>query len=150
MYSKSMGNSYANGGRRRDPYRRPLYIPPNYHGTAMTVSPSSPYVELHEPEAPPIPSETTVATETVRREEAPPTEEATLEAKGNTDLPTQPNLLQSLLSSSHFPFGHGLGYEELLLLGLILFLMREGEENKEAEDDRTLTLLLLGALLFLG
>ncbi len=149
MYSKSMGSRYTNGGQRRDPYRRPLYIPPNYHGTAMTVSPSSPYVELHEPEAPSTSSEAVENVERDHFEKSTEAEEIAREEKSDTAVSTQPNLLQSLLSGNHFPFGHGLGYEELLLLGLILFLMREGEES-DAEDDRTLPLLLLGALLFMG
>lgn len=149
MYSKSMGSHYANGGQRRDPYRRPLYIPPNYRGTAMTVSPSSPYVELHEPEAEGISYEAVENTERDHREETATPEKTAREGKGDTAVSAAPNLLQSLLSGNHFPFGHGLGYEELLLLGLMLFLMHEGEES-DAEDDRTLPLLLLGALLFMG
>lgn len=150
MYSKSMGSRYTNGGQRRDLYRRPLYVPPNYHGTAMTVSPSSSYTELHDPEAVSTSSETVENVERDHREELAETEKTADEAKSDTAVSASPNLLQSLLSGSHFPFGHGLGYEELLLLGIILFLIREGEEHGDAEDDRTLPLLLLGALLFLG
>ncbi|MBQ7315781.1 MAG: hypothetical protein IJW90_01580 [Clostridia bacterium] len=150
MYSKSMGSHYANGGQRRDPYRRPLYIPPNYRGTAMTVSPSSPYVELHEPDAESLSYETVENADRDHREETAVTEKTAREEKDDTPVSAAPNLLQSLLSGNHFPFGHGLGYEELLLLGLMLFLMREGEESGDAEDDRTLPLLLLGALLFMG
>lgn len=41
-----------------------------------------------------------------------------------------------------FPFSHGIGFEELLLLGLILLLARD-------EEDRD-TVLWLGLLLFCG
>ena len=50
---------------------------------------------------------------------------------------------------SHFPFGHGLGGEELLLLGLIFFLLKEGEGQGD-RGDLDLTVILLAALLFCG
>ena len=52
---------------------------------------------------------------------------------------------------SHFPFGHGLGQEELLLLGLILLLLYEGRAGGgDADSDLFLTLTLLGFLLVCG
>lgn len=51
------------------------------------------------------------------------------------------------LSSKHFPFGHGLGYEELLLLGLILLL--SGNEEGGAQE-LNISQLILTALLFCG
>lgn len=54
-----------------------------------------------------------------------------------------------LFDASRFPFGHGIGLEELLLLGLILFLLREcgdGEERGDLDE----TVVLLGLLLLLG
>ncbi len=151
MYSKTMGNGYANRELRRDPYRRPLYIPPNYHGTAMKVSPSSPYTSLPEADALLLPQDEVPEEEKTTKEEEPSKRESSeAESKEDMTVSASPSLLQGLLSGHHFPFGHGLGYEELLLLGLILFLMREGEENQSDTDDRTLALVLLGALLFLG
>ena len=44
--------------------------------------------------------------------------------------------------ASHFPFGHGLGFEELFLLGLILVLAKE-----EADEQMILFLIIL---LFCG
>lgn len=56
-----------------------------------------------------------------------------------------------LLDRAHFPLGHGLGEEELLLLGLILLLLHEdGGNPSEGENDLLLTVLLLGFLLFCG
>lgn len=52
-----------------------------------------------------------------------------------------PNFLPLKLSE-HFPFGHGLGFEELFLLGLILVLF------KEQADEQIIALLI--ALLFCG
>jgi len=45
-----------------------------------------------------------------------------------------------------FPFGHGFGFEELLLLGLMLLLLHEGD----GEGDLGETLVLLGILLLCG
>ena len=46
-------------------------------------------------------------------------------------------------------FGHGIGTEELLILGLILFLLLEGGEGED-KGDLTETVILLGLLLMLG
>ncbi len=45
-----------------------------------------------------------------------------------------------------FPFGHGFGFEELLLIGLMLLLLHEGD----GEGDLGETLVLLGVLLLCG
>lgn len=47
-------------------------------------------------------------------------------------------------SSAHFPFGHGIGGEEMLILAMMaMIFMSEGETDNEL-------LLLLGLLLFAG
>lgn len=53
----------------------------------------------------------------------------------------------SLLDPSHFPFGHGLGFDELFLLGLIFFLLMENDDQG-TKGDLDETVLLLGLLLF--
>jgi hypothetical protein len=53
------------------------------------------------------------------------------------------------LNLSRFPFGHGLGFEELLLLGLIFFLLKEGETQTD-RGDLDQTVILLALLLFCG
>lgn len=66
----------------------------------------------------------------------------------STDVPAHSPIL---LDRTHFPLGHGLGEEELLLLGLILLLLHEdGGTSSEGENDLFLTVLLLGFLLFCG
>lgn len=50
-------------------------------------------------------------------------------------------------SSSHFPFGHGLGSEELLILAIMLLILLSGNEKGESDNE---ALLLLGFLLFAG
>lgn len=50
-------------------------------------------------------------------------------------------------SQGHFPFGHGLGSEELLILGIMLLVFLHGNENGAPDNE---FLLLLGLLLFAG
>ena len=68
-----------------------------------------------------------------------------------TDDPASPSLLSALLhqtnSSAHFPFGHGIGTEELLILGIMLLVFTHG--SKLGEYDNTF-ILLLALLLFSG
>ena len=53
------------------------------------------------------------------------------------------SLLPSVSSSKRFPFGHGLGGEELLILALMLIIYLSDEADEEL-------LILLGFLLFAG
>lgn len=160
MYSRSMGKiSYPTGSRREPSYRRDLRVPPNYHGTAigtpppdgvppaaggLSLDPSEMNVALDRrgaegavlTEGEPLPSDTTA----VENTSAEPSSAPATESAGS---------FGGLFSGQHFPFGHGLGYEELLILGLILFLLKEDEGGK-GDSDLSMTLLLLGALLFFG
>ena len=56
---------------------------------------------------------------------------------------------RGLFDLSRFPFGHGIGFEELLILGLILFLLHESGECEDRGDIDE-TVILLGLLLLLG
>ncbi|MBQ2734229.1 MAG: hypothetical protein IJF33_00200, partial [Clostridia bacterium] len=58
--------------------------------------------------------------------------------------PILPSALQSLFGSREhsFPLSHGIGFDELLIIGLILLLSRNGQDN-----DLILWLVLL---LFCG
>ena len=49
--------------------------------------------------------------------------------------------------SKHFPFGHGIGSEELLILAVMLMVFLSGNEKGEVDSE---FLLLLGLLLFAG
>ena len=53
------------------------------------------------------------------------------------------SLLPTVSSSKHFPVGHGLGGEELLILALMLIIYLSDEADEEL-------LILLGFLLFAG
>jgi hypothetical protein len=61
------------------------------------------------------------------------------------------SLLSSLLPdfdlSRHFPFGHGIGSEEILILAVMLIVFVSGNERGEVDSE---LLLLLGLLLFAG
>ena len=61
---------------------------------------------------------------------------------------SEPTRAPALFSSARSFLSHGLGLEELLLLGLILFLLREGEGEDRGDLDETV--ILLGLLLLLG
>ena len=61
------------------------------------------------------------------------------------------SLLSSLIppasSSSRFPFGHGLGTEELLILGMMLLVFMHGTDSGEVDNE---LIILLALLLFSG
>ena len=64
-----------------------------------------------------------------------------VDAVAGTPPPPKPSALSV--------FGHGIGTEELLIMGLILFLLLEGGEGED-RGDLTETVILLGLLLVLG
>ena len=70
-----------------------------------------------------------------------------------TEKPTAPasSIFSSLLPrgalSTHFPFGHGIGSEELLILAVMLLVFLSGSETGEMDSE---FILLLGLLLFAG
>ncbi len=57
------------------------------------------------------------------------------------------SLFPPTLMSSHFPFGHGIGEEEILILGMMLIVYMSGE-NGESPDGELI--MLLAILLFAG
>jgi hypothetical protein len=63
---------------------------------------------------------------------------------GRDDKGQDRGILQGIME--RFPFGHGFGFEELLLIGLMLLLLHEGD----GEGDLGETLVLLGVLLLCG
>lgn len=77
-------------------------------------------------------------------EHRPPSPTEHPEEKEPPAPPALPSALQSLFGSREhaFPFSHGIGFDELLILGLILLLSRSGQDN-----DLILWLVLL---LFCG
>ena len=70
------------------------------------------------------------------------------ETSKNGGEPKSSSIFASLLptatsNSSHFPFGHGIGGEELLILAIMLLVFLSEESDQEL-------LMLLGFLLFAG
>ena len=135
-------------------------IPEHYSGCAFPTqknrsaaplprTPSS-FLEVGKPVTPPppSPSEKVEIIQDPPREESPsPNQSAkSVSIEKEPDEQTKsafaplPKLLGNL--GSAFPFTHGLGFEELLILGLIILLSRNEEESD--------LILLLGLLLFCG
>ncbi len=119
-------------------------VPENYSGNAFRnniytdIVPEIPY----EPE-PQIKEESTAAVlptviETVA-EERP--------QKDNTPRSIFSSLLPNFSSSSKFPFGHGIGSEELFILGIMLLIYTAGDSDQPMDSE---LLLLLCILLFSG
>lgn len=82
--------------------------------------------------------------------EEPPSEEAavlpSLTVPPTSSRPTGAASRSPLFGG--FPFGHGIGPEELFLLGLIFLLLWEGEGEDRGDLDQTV--ILLGLILLLG
>ena len=57
------------------------------------------------------------------------------------------SLLPRSSSANGFPFGHGIGTEELLILGIMLLVYLSANEKDDADNE---LILLLGLLLFAG
>ena len=57
------------------------------------------------------------------------------------------SILPSYKATSHFPFGHGLGSEELFILGIMLLIYISGDESEPIDSE---LILLLCILLFSG
>lgn len=149
MYSKALNNK----DMRMDVYRRPSPAPPhesirlpiNYKGTAFNPDGSSrTYISQTAQEDDgdaPMPTES---------ELQPPPPEAPKDTAAPSPLADALSRLGSMVSTKGFPFGHGIGFEELLLIGLLLFIA-DGDENCECTGgERDITRLILTALLLCG
>ena len=177
MYSKNQGITYGvrrPGGERIPSYRQPdrprMQVPPNYSGHAIVDGEERPLGSSEEIEAD-LPSVELPGGETptphfdglpkvselggaYRR--PPP---AAIPASFDEPEPPPPAVVpaetpapprkSSLFDLSHFPFGHGIGFEELLILGLILFFLHENADCTD-RGDLDETVILLGLLLLLG
>lgn len=150
--------------RQPDSQRRQVKIPENYSGHAFR--PPSPYSDMPPPTHLPAPqNDWREDEEIVQDSESPPSrgdnesprqEEAQENGSNKEDTPRDPrgaaSIFSSLLPSSilggkHFPFGHGLGSEEILILAIMLLVYLSGEEKGELDSE---FLLMLGLLLFAG
>ena len=177
MYSKERGYSRpaAQGmGERGPAYRQPqrqrMQVPPNYRGNAIVDGEERPLGQVEEDTADrayggeplgegPVPtfghlprvSELGASSRGKEEWERVDGEPETGGAGADVmELPKEePPPAAPLFDSSRFPFGHGIGFEELLLLGLILFFLHESADCTD-RGDLDETVILLGLLLLLG
>ena len=151
--------------RQYDNRKPPVKIPENYSGhafkppspysdmpppTHIDVPPSERREEMIEPprnvdesrvpfvEVEPIPHEDRAGD---YEEEQPKKESRAASSIFSSLLPS------SILGSNHFPFGHGLGSEEILILAIMLLVYLSGAEKGKPDTE---FLLMLGLLLFAG
>ncbi len=145
-------------------HRHGMKLPENYSGSAF--SHQSPYSEMPPParmhgqrseqfQGDIAPSRD-VPSEEIRHDLIPPFYERNEDDNERNNEETQavsadPSIFSALLPkadlSSHFPFGHGIGGEELLILAVMLMVFLSGNESGEVDSE---FLLLLGLLLFAG
>ncbi len=148
-------------------YRRQVTPPPNYSGNAF---PAAPAPDGARPRFDELPTLSTLpardmppAPEEPIQPEEPVSESDRSDRAGDSagenippSAPPAPDVPGAALPGFlHFPFGHGLGQEELLLLGLMLLLLYEGraaggDSGVDGDGDLFLTLTLLGFLLVCG
>ena len=148
--------------------RQRIKIPENYSGHAFTgngdYSDMPPPVRQVPQKLDLPPSHDTQEYESlpaVSEKEIPENEDNTIpqnhrsEAAAEDSLSTITQPRDSLLSlllppinnNSHFPFGHGIGGEELLILGIMLLVFLHGSESGQNDNE---FLILLALLLFSG
>ena len=137
---------------------RSIKLPENYSGNAF--SSHSPYSDMPPPTRATQPRGD-VPFEPPLHQETESVNEHTIETFaeeerdiGGSNVPESlpaSSIFSSLLPrtdlSRHFPFGHGIGSEELLILAVMLMVFLSGNEKGEVDSE---FLLLLGLLLFAG
>lgn len=147
MYSKALSNKdiWRSGAPYIRSADRGVELPVNYVGTAFNSDGTVAPVYSSAEEIDDTPHEKSPVAEP--SEEAEKTKEVANAARGLSDVLS--NLGKSIGHSKSFPFGHGLGFEELLLIGLILFLS-DGDGSECDTEEQNITRLILAALLFCG
>lgn len=134
-------------------------LPENYSGNAFTRQPI--YTQMPPPaRAQPIRQESPsseaprpldIPSEDIGQEYLSPAYIAHNEKNEDEATSPSPSIFSSLLPkanlSSHFPFGHGIGSEELLIIAVMLLVFLSGNESGEVDSE---FILLLGLLLFAG
>ena len=138
---------------------RSIKLPENYSGNAF--SNHSPYSDMPPPTRAAQPRGDIPFEPQFRQESESTKEERSIEAfaedrrdegaNGTSESLPASSIFSSLLpradTSRHFPFGHGMGSEELLIIAVMLLVFLSGNEQGEVDSE---FLLLLGLLLFAG
>lgn len=114
-----------------------IKIPDNYSGNAF--SNKEIYEEVKEPPAAPEKTEKAPPMQVNEIVEPTPTK---IEARDKSMLSA---LFPSKSLKNHFPFGHGIGSEELLILGIMSLIFFSDEKEPDGE-----LIMLLAILLFAG
>ena len=128
-----------------------IKIPDNYSGNAFGgqnyyfhQSDSPPVDSYKAPENPPDTTQKEIAERQNFEEKAEVTSAILPSEKAKSDT-----LLSSLFPSrslkNHFPFGHGIGSEEILILGIMSLIFFSDEKEPDGE-----LIMLLALLLFAG
>ncbi len=145
--------------------RHSVRLPDNYSGNAFNRQ--SPYAEMPPPTRTQAVRQDAFSSVSPSRELDLPEETAQVglvrqdhyEEASQTDqsrdgekaVSASPSVFSSLLPkanfASHFPFGHGIGSEEILILAVMLMVFLSGNESGEVDSE---FILLLGLLLFAG
>ena len=142
-----------------DSSRQRIKLPENYSGNAFSeqslygdmpppakLSPPPPRQEKTSPELNEVEKETSelrISPENLEKDR----DETSESPKNELSSFFSPILPPSTLSSGHFPFGHGIGSEEILIIALMLTVYLSGTEEKNIDHE---LMLLLGLLLFAG
>lgn len=138
---------------------RSIKLPENYSGNAF--SNHSPYSDMPPPTRATQPRGDIPFEPHLRQESEHINPEHSIETieekrqdggmEGMSESSTASSIFSSLLPRSdlsrHFPFGHGMGSEELLIIAVMLLVFLSGNEQGEVDSE---FLLLLGLLLFAG
>ncbi len=146
-------------------YRQRVHVPPNYSGLAIVDGeerlPGTEPTELPLPDSPSdaLPDNRDFGQVTPPEPRFDDLEQVSdLPRRESRPLPAPypappeiiaPPRAPALFDLSHFPFGHGIGAEEWLLIGLILLVLHEAGGDRPDRGDLDETVILL-ALLLLG
>ncbi len=136
--------------RQPDRQHRRISLPENYSGNAF--SQRDMYSDMPPPARLELYKESQEQEyEAVENSEMPESEQELSfendDAYGEKDAPKALPVINQLNISDKFPFGHGIGSEELLILAVMLLILFS--DGQEEERDPILP-LMLGLLLFAG
>ena len=131
---------YSRGPREREA----INVPENYSGNAFR---NNIYTDI-------VPETTEESAPQIKQQSTPSVLPTVIEAVAEERPRGEHNskslfssLLPSFSASSKFPFGHGIGSEELFILGIMLLIYTAGDADQPMDSE---LLLLLCILLFSG
>lgn len=121
--------------------RETVNIPENYSGNAFR---NNVYTDI-------VPNQQEEPTEQTSQDDTLPSVIESFAEEKSRDNRSSKSIFSSLLpnfsSGSRFPFGHGIGTEELFILGIMLLIYSSADDEQPMDSE---LLLLLCILLFSG